>query len=1338
MNERTIQREFVMNFLTTREENGGLGYISHPSGIISPDMFILADLKDFVKKADEDIFKRLVRLYKGDEMKMVRELADAIKDKIVSSQNVATFINGNKTITFGHESVPLFYYSGSELSGDTDFNKNIFTAVEEVTCNMKLSGKDVYSFRPDICFFVNGIFLGYLELKTVAKGQSAKIHGRSKIAKDYLSAIQGIANSGPHIESDIDVAMSVFHKAIHIVATDCYDFFITRDISKNYKQSYQELTPPSTKTVNELIPPLAESMKEYPLTSPMLSEEDRFKEVMTALYSKRMVEKEIRYYNFIEYRFKKEKGQRVRISRTGRLIVPRPKQKFGCDKIMYRIDEMLLHESDPDFYKNKLRDELRALEIPESKITEIIALRERYCNNKYVYSLLMQYAAGFGKSNIIGWLALQLKDYRYNDSWAYDKILLIVDRIQLRDQLDLKMMNMNIDKSMFTEAIDKKTFIDALRKKPRIIVINIQKFEKMEEAIAEAGVQLNKLRVAFLIDEIHRSQTGKDNQQMIDLFSKLQQTFNVDGKIYAKKNLLVGFTATPSEETLERFGEFLSATTYPYWKPFDSYSMREAIDDGYILDPTKNIVQFSVPIGFELPPELVGKDDIIIRQNKASVYAFEPRMRKIAEFIVNRLVSHVYRKIGGHAKAMLAVSSIPNAIKYCKIIRELFEEKCKDEKYSQYKNAPITIVYSDNQSNDPCSVHNDGLGESSVIAKFQKERWGLMIVVDKLQTGFDEPRLHTLFLDKEITDINCVQTICRVNRTMPGKEDCQVVDCTWKNVNKKNIKEAFAKYCEMVTSDYNPEEEAKSVEKWFRILIKSEPYRTWYSGFLQNRTNATFFIRMEGGFREWIVKCYKQEEEAIKYNKEHELKPTDPDYKDETNAAREVRKTYGQFNIAITNLKNVFEIDEKYYDDAFTEFWVYYCNVFSLVTRVDGGEVYEFTVVDSNEPPSIIVVDDDNSGGRGNGGHTGPKGSPRDNSPKGKSMEQVLAILKKLNDDEKLTAYLAQIYLKQIGLMFDFIKSDSDFMAIVKDKVFDDDKKLAEYEKQQFKYFLKIKREGYAIADNFNKLMKDNSAYLFNIFINDIRNVENGDSDFDYDTTDNGQNDHYDINWEELMAEARRKYRPVYDEEKLKETLTVKFAPAFANIAHHIRSMEEVVDNMMMVLSKPSNQSLDGINELLKNTLNMLYMAEGLTLADKRQYLTTLLIKFESYLKKLYFLIHGTDVPTREEGQNATLSNAIFAFDSLRSLKNSTDPAYHAFWQRLDIVRDLRNRESHGTLDISESEVNAAIHATITMYLFSTATNITDLEAAGHYAEETEYIHEIPIEEDNEDKRNSA
>lgn len=128
-------------------------------------------------------------------------------------------------------------------------------------------------------------------------------------------------------------------------------------------------------------------------------------------------------------------------------------------------------------------------------------------------------------------------------------------------------------------------------------------------------------------------------------------------------------------------------------------------------------------------------------------------------------------------------------------------------------------------------------------------------------------------------------------------------------------------------------------------------------------------------------------------------------------------------------------------------------------------------------------------------------------------------------------------------------------------------------------------------------------------------------------------------------------------------------------------------------------------------------MAEGLSLTDRRMYLDMLLMRYEVYLKKLYYLIHGEELPAREEGMNATLSNAIFAFPALKGLKNNLHPAFQEFYQRLAMVRQLRNEESHGSIHISEQEVDAALSIVIDMYLFVTGMNITELEAAGYDSE---------------------
>ena len=1312
MNELKIQHEYVMEFLCRLEEQGGLGYRSVSNIVVSNDLFIPSIMGEFVENSQPETWARLLKKFGNDEQALQNALKDKVKETLLDAQNVAIYINGHKSITFEGEKVWLFYVSGTELKGDEEFKQNIFCAVEESSHTLKVGETKLYTIRPDIMFFVNGIYIGYMELKSSTKGQTARVNGRQKVAKDYLATVKALTEQEKRDAKAMKQrkeVMAIYEKAIHLTASDCNETYVMRGISQFFDLAHQGFASEPAKTVEELTSSVLDPFKVYPVTASAQTEKQRFEEVMHALYDKKMIEKEILYYNFIEYKYVKKEGVKERTSNTGRLIAPRPKQKFGCDKIMGRITEMLDHEKEPGYYINKLRNYLQTQGITPQKIEEIILLRERYFNNKYVYSLLLQYAAGFGKSNIIGWTALQLKDYRYEGKYAYDKVMIVVDRLQLRDQLDTMMMNMNIDKSMFVEATDRDTFIEALDGKLRIIVVNIQKFLDLQDALSAAGKKLKKMRVAFLIDEIHRSNSGENNQEMIDLFARLQETFNVGSQTVVKKNLLIGFTATPSEETLAKFGEFRSALTKPMWIPFDCYTMREAIEDGYILDPTKAIIPYAVPVDFQLPEELEDSDeddiDIVLRKDR--VYSFEPRMRKIAEFIVHRLVSLVYKKIRGEGKAMLAVRSIPNAIKYFNIIRSLYAEKCQEPAYEKYKDAPIVIIYSDDQKHESCSTLNGGLSEEKVLQNFRQAKNGLIIVVDKLQTGFDEPKLHTLFLDKEISDINAIQTISRVNRICKYKDDCHIVDCSWHNVNVENIRQAFEKFCDMAISDFNPEFEAKSVARTYKLLQGSEPYLQWYSRYQHEREDTRFVLEMEDGIRQWIQQCFYQEDLAKKYNEENGLKPSDADYHAEINLARDLRNLVGHYFSGIRLLDGVFVIDRKYYDEVFLMFWQIYCHIYREVTYQTEDEPYEYEVIDSDEEPGIILVEGEGEGsGRGHGGSRGGSGPQ---PPKGKSMDEVLAILQRLHDTEQLTAEQAQIWLKEIGLMFGFIKEDEQFCAFAKDDNYTEEEKLAEYKKVQGKYRRSLKnRTDFPQVEQFKQMIAENIEQLFAIFMSDLRNVENGDSDFDYDTT-NQEQPREGFSMEDLMEMVRRKIRPDYNEANLKERIVASYASHFNGVSRYLPAFDDTVNTMFRVLNTPSLPGLDGMDSVVKDSLNIVCMAEGLSLSDKRTQLDMLLLRYEVYLKKLYYLIHGEELPSREEGQGATLSNAIFAFPALRGLKNNPKPEYQEFSQRLSLLRQLRNQESHGSIEINEQEVDAAIRIVIDMYLFVTGMNVNNL-----------------------------
>lgn len=1304
MNERTIQHDYVMKYICGREEEGGLGYLETANNIVSNDLFIPAHLAEFISNSEPDIWRRLLSSYKGNEAKLLEDLKTEIQARFVESQNAATFFNKNRTINFAGECVPLFYVSGTELRRDEDFKKNIFAAVEESSHTIMLNDSRLYTLRPDITFFLNGIFIGYMELKSVVMGQSASENGRGKIVKDYLSTIKAFVPFEDNQENAAKAkrkVLSIFEKAIHITASDINETYVLRNIASLYEFAHTKIAGSLPKSLDDIAPEFLKVFKAYPFTSLSLSEKQRFEQIIRALYSKKMVEKEILYYNFMEYKFERSANGKVKASHSGRLICPRPKQKFGCDKIMNRIVEMLDHEKEPNYYMDKLRRELIALNIPQSKIEEIIVRREQYCNNKYVYSLLMQYAAGFGKSNIIGWTALQLKDFRYGQSYAYDKIMLVVDRLQLRDQLDTTMRNMNIDKSMFVEATDKKTFIEALDSPRRIIVVNIQKFMDLQEAIDESGKKLKTMRVAFLIDEIHRSNSGENNKEMINLFERLQDSFRKeDGEDIIKKNLLIGFTATPNEETLSRFGEFKSAQIAPLWVPFDAYTMQEAIEDGYILDPTKHIYPYTVPVKFDSEDfSDVDKDEHVkIKQSKEAVYGYEPRIRKIAEFVVDRLVSLVYGKIRGEGKAMLSVSSIPNAIKYIEIIRELYAEKCQNKPYDKYADAPISIVYSDSQKYIPCASLNYGKNESLVISEFKSAKNGLIIVVDKLQTGFDEPKLHTLFLDKEISDINAIQTISRVNRTCKNKNECHVIDCSWQNKNIANIKAAFKKFCDLVVSDFNPEEQAKHIAKSYKALCLFDLYKNWFEQYKIKFEDASFMLSMENAFRTWILQCVERENAIKLQNKENGWTEGDPEYITPENEAKDLRLLISQYSSAIESVRNIYDIHEKYYDEVFLTFWQIYCRIFRDATKKKSEEdIYVIEPIDIDDAGFTLVDEEPEDEKEGPGSPNGGKII----EPKSKTINDVIKLINKLNQREDISEQCVQEWLKEIGIFFQTLNDDEELCAYLKDNRFSEEDKKQKFQLASSKYCRQLKkRTDISDVERLVVLIKDNEEQLRATFMLSLNNPAT-EPDFDFNTTE----DITATTNDDLLAQIEQLFNPTYNEERLKETLLNEFNQLFSCVCGvRYRYLEEVVDSFFSVIHKNSLEDLDGLNESVPDALNKFYFAKN-SPVGLRNIFKSLLLDLEAYLRKICYLKDGK-IFDEHEG----FISVVKEIKSLNNLYYTDDSTLMQFKSFYNIIYGWRNDNAHKAPKLPDNETKEAIFMVISIYLYATMVSITDLE----------------------------
>jgi type I restriction enzyme R subunit len=996
--EKQVQSQYLLKFFKEK-----LGYRIVKANTVSPHSLIIEeDLEEFISQTpiNQEAYQRLLRTkFNRDAPALLNAFISFLHERIRSSQNMALFLNNNKSVTFEGETIHLFCLSGSVLEQDKHFNTNIFSIVEELSHTIKYEGEKLMGIRPDFVIFVNGFYLSYGELKSISSGQKASTHGRDKIAMDYYEAtkkylhIKGNNDKSEKIRQEV---LRIFEKGIHIVATDLWETYVMRNIASTldeiekgaseevYKESFHKLC------------------KKYPLQYDDESYQDqvqKFEEVAYALYSKKMIEQEIIYYNFLEREMEKNPKSKKKAyhHNDGKLISPRPKQKFGVDKIMERVLEFIEHENEPDYLLNKLKAQLKHLS--EQQRNELIAKRMQYKNNKTVNSLLLQYAAGFGKSNIIGWAALQLKDLMKDGKYIFDKVMLVTDRIQLRDQLDSKLMNMNISNSAFVEAYNKETFLNALKGNTRVVIVNLQKFgSQISEILGnETTKALAKQRVAFLIDEIHRSNEGTQNEEMTNLFDELADSLSNDNEAKTqKKNLIIGLTATPSEQTLARYGEYNGYKDIAkIWIPFDAYTMQEAINDGFILNPLNGLVPVPATMYFEIPdPENASN----YRFRKKSVYENPERREAIAKFIVERLITNTYPSIRGTGKAMLAVTSIPNAIAYKNLIEKEYPKFIsKKKEYERFKDAPIYIVYSDSQSYASCSSHNNGASEEAVIQNFSLKKNGIIIVVDKLQTGFDEPKLHTLFLDKEIEGINAIQTISRVNRTTKNKADCKIIDFSYQNVNVQNIREAFAHFSNVVVTDFDPLNTEANLKTRYKELRDHVVFKESWVDFLKyvNKPDSQIdaLLAVEANFRRYIT--------------------------NNADDARLLKAQYNKYFFWLNQIQYVLDYDLKLSEEAFLDFWRRFNNVYNSLVS---GNSFDAVWVFFDNRIGITAPNDEE------------EETPQPERPNGDDANNngteyeynIMSVIARKNLEEEQKAELIEEFARKIKLLFDYIPTHPD------------------------------------------------------------------------------------------------------------------------------------------------------------------------------------------------------------------------------------------------------------------------------------------------------------------------
>lgn len=409
---------------------------------------------------------------------------------------------------------------------------------------------------------------------------------------------------------------------------------------------------------------------------------------------------------------------------------------------------------------------------------------------------LIQHSAGSGKSNSITWLAYQLVTLLKDQQPFFDSVIVVTDRInldrQIRDNINAFKRLSNIvgwaDKS--------DTLRRLLQGGKKIIISTINKFGFI---LDEIGNSLKDKRFAIIIDEAHSSQNGSMSANLATDISgnaASEEEEDTEDKIHrilkgrkmAKNANYYAFTATPKNKTLEMFGEkSYDADGNAHFAPFHEYTMKQAIEEGFILDVLKYYTPYSSYYRILKTAEDDPEYDKKKAQGKLRAYveAQPETIEKKAEIIVEYFCSKVYMKIGGKARAMVVTSSIERAIEFYKVITKKLE----------VRNSPYRAIVAftdkviDGEVVTEASLN--GFPSAEIESRMEEEPYRILIVADKFQTGYDQPLLHTMYVDKQLSDLKAVQTLSRLNRCHPKKQDTFVLDFA---NDPEVIKQAFQKY----------------------------------------------------------------------------------------------------------------------------------------------------------------------------------------------------------------------------------------------------------------------------------------------------------------------------------------------------------------------------------------------------------------------------------------------------------------------------------------------------------------------------------------------------------------
>lgn len=468
--------------------------------------------------------------------------------------------------------------------------------------------------------------------------------------------------------------------------------------------------------------------------------------------------------------------------------------KWKLSRIIENYAQVIVDE-DPDTKRKTVKQiwpRYHQLDCVEKLLTDV---KQNGVGKRY----LIQHSAGSGKSNSIAWLAHQLIGLEKDGHPMIDSVIVVTDRRILDKQIRDTIKQFMQVKNTVVWAQHSGDLKKAIQDGKRIIITTVEKFPYISQEIGQEHISNH---FAIIIDEAHSGQSGRNSANMNLALSGMasdneqdnEDKINaiVEGRKLVKTASYFAFTATPKNKTEEVFGTPYEEDGVIKHRPFHVYTMKQAIQEGFILDVLKNYT--TIESWYKIAKKV--EDDPMFDKKRAQkklrsfVEGNPDVIAKKAAMMVDHFHEQIIakKKLNGKSRAMVVTASIPRCIETYYAIN-----KCLAERHSPYK---AIIAFSgeckyNGQEPALTSADMNGFPDAKIPKEFKKDPYRLLVVADMFQTGFDEPLLQTMYVDKPLYDIAAVQTLSRLNRACPGKDEVYVLDFANKT---STIEEAFSKF----------------------------------------------------------------------------------------------------------------------------------------------------------------------------------------------------------------------------------------------------------------------------------------------------------------------------------------------------------------------------------------------------------------------------------------------------------------------------------------------------------------------------------------------------------------